>query len=351
LHIPEIIALIQQLETKGLAYHVDGDVYYSVEKFPGYGKLSRKRLEELEAGARVEVDERKRSPLDFALWKSSKPGEPIWDSPWGPGRPGWHIECSAMSTKYLGQPFDIHGGGSDLMFPHHENEIAQSEGAFGFPLARYWIHNGLLTVNGEKMSKSVGNYFTVQEILGDHDPVALRQFFMGSHYRSPMDFSMEGLEEAGKAVERIFETLDRLQRSLSLKVDTVADAALMATFCQEMDDDFNMPRALALIFDEVRALNRLLGERKQKGIETRAAGLRVMCETLGLQRAGYWDRKEERWRRKQTIARGEIESLIAARERARMDKNWQEADRIRDELSTKGVVIEDTPGGTVWKVK
>ena len=184
-----------------------------------------------------------------------------------------------------------------------------------------------------------------------HDPVALRQFFMGSHYRSPMDFSRGGLEEAGKAMERIFETLDRLQRSLRLKVDTVADAALMASFCQEMDDDFNMPRALALIFDEVRALNRLLGEKKQKGIENRAAGLRVMCETLGLQQAGYWDRKDERWRRKQTIARGGDRSLIAARERAGMDKNWQEADRIRDELSSKGVVIEDTPGGTVWKVK
>jgi len=201
LHIPDIIALIERLEAKELAYRVDGDVYFPVERFAGYGKLSGKKIEELEAGARVEVDERKKSPLDFALWKSSKPGEPTWDSPWGPGRPGWHIECSAMSTKYLGQPFDIHGGGRDLMFPHHENEIAQSEGAFGKPLARYWIHNGLLTVNGEKMSKSLGNYFTIQEILQVHDAAALRHLFMGSHYRSPMDFSTEALEEAGRATD------------------------------------------------------------------------------------------------------------------------------------------------------
>ena len=350
LHIPEIIALIQRLEAKELAYRVDGDVYFSVERFPGYGKLSRRKIEELEAGARVEVDERKKSPLDFALWKSSKPGEPTWESPWGPGRPGWHIECSAMSTKYLGQPFDIHGGGRDLMFPHHENEIAQSEGAFGQPLARYWIHNGLLTVNGEKMSKSLGNYFTIQEILEEHDPTALRHLFMGSHYRSPMDFSQEALAEAGRATERIQETLDRLSAGAA-KPGISPDAELMDAFRREMDDDFNTPRALALVFDEARALNRLLDEKKSEGVAGRAAALRSICDTLGLLQPGYLDRKKQRWLRKGLVTVREIENLIAERAAARKEKNWAKADRIRKQLHDKGIVIEDTPGGTLWKVK
>ena len=350
LHIPEIIALIQRLEAKELAYRVDGDVYFPVQAFAGYGKLARKKIEELEAGARVEVDERKKSPLDFALWKSSKPGEPTWESPWGPGRPGWHIECSAMSTKYLGQPFDIHGGGRDLMFPHHENEIAQSEGAFGQPLARYWIHNGLLTVNGEKMSKSLGNYFTIQEILEEHDPTALRHLFMGSHYRSPMDFSQEALAEAGRATERIQETLDRLSAGAA-KPGISPDAELMDAFRREMDDDFNTPRALALVFDEARALNRLLDEKKSEGVAGRAAALRSICDTLGLLQPGYLDRKKQRWLRKGLVTVREIENLIAERAAARKEKNWAKADRIRKQLHDKGIVIEDTPGGTLWKVK
>jgi cysteinyl-tRNA synthetase len=351
LHIPEIIALIERLEAKELAYRVNGDVYFPVQRFPGYGRLSGKKIEELEAGARVEVDERKKSPLDFALWKSSKPGEPTWDSPWGPGRPGWHIECSAMSTKYLGQPFDIHGGGRDLMFPHHENEIAQSEGAFGVPLARYWIHNGLLTVNGEKMSKSLGNFFTIQEILEAHDAAALRHLFMGSHYRSPMDFSTEALEEAGRATDRIHETLERASQSLKLEAIVVPEAGLMDAFRREMDDDFNTPRALALIFDEARALNRSLDEKKPKGVERRAAALRSMCDALGLLHEGYFERKKERWLKKGIVNREEIESLIARRDGARREKNWPEADRIREQLREIGVLIEDTPGGTLWKAK
>ena len=350
LHIPEIIALIERLEAKELAYRVDGDVYFPVQAFAGYGKLARKKIEELEAGARVEVDERKKSPLDFALWKSSKPGEPTWESPWGPGRPGWHIECSAMSTKYLGQPFDIHGGGRDLMFPHHENEIAQSEGAFGQPLARCWIHNGLLTVNGEKMSKSLGNYFTIQEILEEHDPTALRHLFMGSHYRSPMDFSQEALAEAGRATERIQETLDRLSAGAA-KPGISPDAELMDAFRREMDDDFNTPRALALVFDEARALNRLLDEKKSEGVAGRAAALRSICDTLGLLQPGYLDRKKQRWLRKGLVTVREIENLIAERAAARKEKNWAKADRIRKQLHDKGIVIEDTPGGTLWKVK
>ncbi|MGE5819549.1 MAG: cysteine--tRNA ligase, partial [Deltaproteobacteria bacterium] len=353
-HIPEIIALIRQLERRNLAYRVDDDVYFSVERFAGYGKLARKKIDELEAGARVEVDERKKSPLDFALWKSSKPGEPSWDSPWGPGRPGWHVECSAMSTKYLGQPFDIHGGGRDLMFPHHENEIAQSEGAFGAPLARYWIHNGLLTVNGEKMSKSLGNYFTIQEILEENDAVALRHFFLGSQYRSPMDFSKEGLREAGKAVERIYETLDRAARSTTPAGDTRADAVLLDDFRREMDDDFNTPRALALIFDEVRSLNRLLADKKFDRAPAKAAALKTVCETLGLLQGrpeAFFSRQKARWLKHQGLDREHVEAWIAKRNEAREQKKWQEADRIREELLNKGVLIEDTPGGTMWKIK
>jgi cysteinyl-tRNA synthetase len=349
-HITEIIAIIEVLEAKGLAYRIDGDVYYSVQDFPGYGKLSRKKIDELEAGARVEVDERKKSPLDFALWKASKAGEPAWQSPWGPGRPGWHIECSAMSTKYLGQPFDIHGGGRDLMFPHHENEIAQSEAASGLPLARYWLHNGLLTVSGEKMSKSLGNFFTISEILETNDPVALRQLFLSSHYRSPMDFSPEALDEASKAADRIYETIERVARGRRQKVD-VPESALIDAFRGEMDDDFNTPRALALIFDEVRALNRLIDEKKSPGLERRAAALRSMCDALGLLQEGYLERKKQRWLRKGFVSLREIEELISRRDGARKEKNWQEADRIRLELQSKGVVIEDTPGGTIWKVK
>jgi len=350
-HIAEIIDIIEQLEAKELAYRIDGDVYYSVAGFPSYGKLSRKNIDELEAGARVEVDERKRSPLDFALWKSSKPGEPTWDSPWGPGRPGWHIECSAMSTKYLGQPFDIHGGGRDLIFPHHENEIAQSEGALGRPLARFWLHNGFLNINQEKMSKSLGNFFTIREILEEFDAAALRHYFLASHYRSPMDFSKEGLSEAARATDRIYETIERLDHSTTAREQAVPDSALLESFRQEMDDDFNTPRALALIFDEVRALNRLLDEKKTQGVEKRGAALRAMCDTLGLLRDRYFERKKQRFLKKGNLTAVRIEESIGRRDRARLEKNWQEADRIRDELGREGIVLEDTAKGTLWKVK
>src|SRR4029077_3431781 len=282
LHIAEIIALIQRLENKGLAYRVDGDVYYSVQGFPGYGKLSGKKIDELEAGARVEGAELKLSPLDFALWKSRKPNEPTWHGPWGPGRPGWHIECSAMSTKYLGQPFDIHGGGSDLMFPHHENEIAHSEGAFSQPLARTWIHNGFLNINQEKMSKSLGNVYTIHEILHRADASALRHYFLASHYRSPMDFAFQGLEEAARATDRIYETLERVERAGGAPQNVEPDRRSLDAFRQEMDDDFNTPKALALIFDEVRTINRLLDDKRTDEIHPRSSALRVMGEVLGL---------------------------------------------------------------------
>jgi cysteinyl-tRNA synthetase len=351
-HIAEIIGIICELEKKGLAYRVEGDVYYPVERFESYGKLSRKKLDELEAGARVEIDERKRSPLDFALWKSSKRGEPTWDSPWGPGRPGWHIECSAMSTKYLGQPFDIHGGGRDLIFPHHENEIAQSEGAFGRPLARYWVHNGFLNIDQEKMSKSLGNYYTIQDVLERHHAAALRHYFLTSHYRSPMDFSFQGLEEAARAVERIYETIDRAAHSEVRQA--IPDNALLESFRREMDDDFNTPRALALIFDEVRSLNRLLDEGTTEAVWSRTQALKQACEVLGLLAETpeeFFRKKKQRWLQEQGLSSETIEKLIDARNRARKEKNWQEADRIREELQDKGILLEDTAAGTVWKVK
>jgi cysteinyl-tRNA synthetase len=350
-HVTEIIEIIRQLETKGLAYPVDGDVFYSVGGFASYGKLSRKKIAELAAGARVEVDERKRSPLDFALWKSSKPGEPSWDSPWGRGRPGWHIECSAMSTKYLGQPFDIHGGGRDLIFPHHENEIAQSEGAFGRPLAHYWIHNGFLNINQEKMSKSLGNFFTIREILEDFDAAALRHYFLSSHYRSPMDFSKEGLREAARATDRIYETVERLSRALPGIERADPDSGLIEAFRREMDDDFNTPRALALIFDEARALNRLLDDRKAGAAENRGAAILSICDTLGLLHDGYAEGKKQRFLKRGSLSLAQIENFVSRRDRARQKKNWPEADRIREQLSQHGILLEDTPEGTMWKVK
>jgi len=353
-HIPEIISLIRRLEEKGMAYRIDGDVFFPVERFPGYGKLSRRKIEELEAGARVEVDERKRSPMDFALWKASKEGEPFWESPWGEGRPGWHVECSAMSTKYLGQPFDIHGGGRDLVFPHHENEIAQSEGAFDCPFARYWIHNGFLNINQEKMSKSLGNVYTIREILERYEAATLRYYFLGSHYRSPIDFFDQGLEDAEKSMERIYETMDRLDRLVPANGGTIPDEAVLDEFRREMDEDFNTPRALAFIFDEIHALNRRLDEGKTAGLSARVLAMKSAGEVLGLfqEKAElFLRRKRERWMRNHGLSAQAIEELIQRRDRARSAKQWQEADRIRAELQERGITLEDTPGGTIWKVR
>jgi cysteinyl-tRNA synthetase len=350
-HIPEIIVLIRRLEDKGMAYRVNGDLYFPVDLFPGYGKLSRRKLGELEAGARVEIDERKRSPMDFALWKESKEGEPSWESPWGKGRPGWHIECSAMSTKYLGQPFDIHGGGGDLVFPHHENEIAQTEAATGAALARYWIHNGFLNMNQEKMSKSLGNIIPIRDALERHEAAALRHYFFASHYRSPMDFSLEGFQEAESGVTRIFETLERSKRVLG---NEAPDPALLEEFRHEMGDDFNTPRVLALMFEEVRSLNRLLDEGKREGLGSRRAALETMAKVLGLMDEApdvFLDRKKRRWLKNIGMTLPELEEHIRVRDRARSDRRWEEADRIRKELQEKGITLEDTPEGTLWNVR
>ncbi len=265
-HIPEIVALVARLVREGKAYEVGGDVYYSVKGFPGYGKLSGKNVEDLRAGARVDVDERKNDPLDFALWKASKPGEPAWESPWGPGRPGWHIECSAMSMKHLGETFDIHGGGKDLVFPHHENEIAQSEAATGKPFARYWLHNGFVNVNNEKMSKSLGNFFTLRDVLAQVKPEVLRFFLASSHYRSPIDYSDQSLTEAKAGLDRLYRVKEKAEACRAAgaapsPIPSGEEVAPLLTaparFGEAMDDDFNTAAALGHLFDAVRALNRL----------------------------------------------------------------------------------------------
>jgi len=256
-----------------------------------------------------------------------------------------------MSTKYLGQPFDIHGGGRDLIFPHHENEIAQSETAYDRPLARYWIHNGFLNINQEKMSKSLGNFFTIGEILEEFDAAALRHYFLSSHYRSPMDFSREGLGEAARATDRIYETIERLYRSSARLNEAHPEPALIEAFRQEMDDDFNTPRALALVFDEVRALNRLLDDKKSSGIGNRGAAIRTICDTLGLLHDGYAEGKKRRFLKKGNLTLIQIEQLITLRDQARRQRSWSEADRIREELNRHGIGLEDTAEGTVWKVK
>ena len=364
--IPEMIGLIKRLIERGFAYEAEGSVYFAVAAFPGYGKLSGRRIEDMIAGARVEVDERKRDPLDFALWKASKPGEPSWPSPWGDGRPGWHIECSTMSQAYLGDTIDIHGGGKDLIFPHHENEIAQSEAASGKPFVRVWMHNGLLSVNREKMSKSLGNYHTIREVLEGHHPEALRALFLSTQYRNPLDFTWSLMEDVQKQLDYFYSTLRRADAMAAAPGieggdgDAIAsskEGGLMADFGRAMDDDFNTAAAIGLLFKSAGEINRLLDDtgdvptaHAASAAADFAAGLRKAGEVLGLFREdpGAW----LRWApSKEDGGENDIAELVAEREAARKNKDWAAADRIRDELASRGIVLEDGPGGTTWRRK
>ena len=341
--IDEIIAMIHQLIHKGHAYAADnGDVYFSVDSFDGYGKLSKKKLEDLLAGARVDVEQAKRSPADFVLWKAAKPGEVSWQSPWGDGRPGWHIECSAMSTRCLGDTFDIHGGGPDLLFPHHENEIAQSECATGHRFVNTWMHAGAIRVNKEKMSKSLGNFFTIREILNSYPPEVVRYFLVSSHYRSQVDYSEENLIEAAQTLERLYHAL----RGVVPGKD-VPESDFDRQFHEVMDDDFNTAGAISVLHSVAGALNQARRDGDDGRIRELAAVLARLGRVLGLlqqdpeaffQAGGPGD-----------LSATQIEALIEARANARREKDFAEADRIRDELQEKGIILDDSREGTSWR--
>jgi cysteinyl-tRNA synthetase len=341
-YLPQIISMIEELIERGYAYvAADGDVLYAVAKFEGYGRLSGKRLADLRAGARVEVDENKRDPLDFVLWKHAKPGEPFWESPWGRGRPGWHIECSAMSTALLGRHFDIHGGGMDLKFPHHENEIAQSCGAHPGEFVNIWMHNGFVNVDNEKMSKSLGNFFTVREVLPRlRHPEVLRYFILSSHYRGPINYSLEQLEQADSALARIYTALR------DLPVVAPVEGVHTERFREVMDDDFNTPEALAEVQSVVREINSAKAAGEPAKAAALAAELRPLSAVLGIAQL-----EPAQWARLGvTLSDTDIEERIAARLAARKAKNWAESDRIRDELAKAGIVLEDKGGGaTTWR--
>ncbi len=345
-NIDEIINIISALVEKGYAYEADGDVYFSPKKFSGYGKLSHQPLEDLEAGARIMVGEVKKEPMDFALWKAAKPGEPYWESPWGHGRPGWHIECSAMNRRFLGTTIDIHCGGQDLIFPHHENEIAQSECCNGAPFANYWMHNGYITVDNVKMSKSLNNFFTVRDVADVYGYEPIRYFLISSQYRSPINYSTDVLEQCKASLTRLYTCRDNLDFAIKNAADgaATAETAQMletrrAQFIEAMEDDLNTADAIACIFDLVRDINtHVIADGANKAdCEAAAALFDELCGVLGL----VYNRKA------QTLD-DEIEALILQRTEARKSKNWAEADRIRDELKAQGIVLEDTPQGVKW---
>ena len=339
-HMDDIIAMVAQLIARGHAYQADnGDVLFDVKSFPEYGKLSRQDLDALQAGARVGVEQSKRDPLDFVLWKQAKPGEPHWSSPWGEGRPGWHIECSAMSSRHLGPVFDIHGGGSDLTFPHHENEIAQSCCASGEAFARYWLHTGMVQVDKEKMSKSLGNFFTVRDVLKSYDAETVRYFLLTSHYRSQLNYSEDNLNQAHASLERLYTAL----RGVSTEGQPQAD--WQARFDAAMDDDFNTPEALVVLFELARELN--------KAKQDNSADAPVLASTLKSLGAllGLLEQAPETFLRgtDDTLDVAKIEALIVQRNEARANKDWPAADAARDALTAMGVVLEDGAGGTQWR--
>jgi cysteinyl-tRNA synthetase len=374
-HIPEIIHLVQELIDLGVGYAVEGDVFFAVEKFPQYGSLSKRTLEEMQAGARIEVDPRKHHPMDFALWKKGKPGDPVWDSPWGPGRPGWHIECSAMSSRYLGATFDIHGGGKDLIFPHHENELAQSMAVSSKPLARYWVHNGFVTIDGEKMSKSLGNFLTIQEMVGRFHPEGIRLFLLSRHYRSPLDYSEQAMQEAQMGLHRFYTLLKDLERpqerpqnkgSESLSMERIQEVqALISQFEENIQealgDDFNTAQAIGHMYELARQLNRVMDTHRPKELlklsepfQTASKLLKQYGQILGILTqppALFLERERTRLLDKKGLSPEAIEALIAQRNQARQEKDWARADALRDRLIEMKILLKDSPQGTVWQVE
>ena len=369
-HIPEMIELVKELIEQGLAYPSGGDVYYRVGRFGEYGRLSGRSLDDMQAGARIEVNAQKENPMDFALWKLAKPGEPKWESPWGEGRPGWHIECSAMSRKYLGETFDIHGGGKDLIFPHHENEIAQSSGATGKPFANLWMHHGFVTIKDEKMSKSLGNFLTIRDVLRQYPAEVLRLFIFSTQYRNPLDFTEAALQDAQTGLDRIYECLATIaglpdgvgdgKTVLSAK-DQNKLRSLKNRFEQAMDNDFNTAQALGFLFDGVKVMNkvaRLLPEKaaNEDIVLLRTAGedLRELAGILGVatrDAVRYMAEKKEKLLASIDLSEEEINSLISRRNVAREDKDWAASDAVRDELLAHNIELHDGPDGTTWDVR
>lgn len=364
-HIDDVIHLVEKLIAKKAAYVVDGDVFFAVEAVEAYGKLSNRHLEDMDPGARVEIDPRKRNPFDFILWKSAKKGEPSWNSPWGKGRPGWHIECSAMSAKYLGETFDIHGGGRDLIFPHHENEIAQSEAVHGRDFARYWIHNGFVNIEKEKMSKSLGNFRMIKDVIQQYHPEVIRLFLLSKQYRKPIDFSQDSMEASRTALDRIYALLLRIDERLAEEKEPVAtpeDMPFWKKFCQAMDDDFNTANGIAVIFNAVRHANRLLDE-NETGTTSRDVMVSLSAVRMEILRMGavlgigghapddYFNVQRESALAQETIDASFIEGLIADRETARQAKNWEKADQIRKQLASMNIVLKDRPDGTHWEIE
>jgi len=371
-HIPEIISMIQALIDKGFAYEVQGDVYFKVDRFADYGSLSGRNLEDMMAGARISINEQKRNPMDFALWKASKPGEPVWDSPWGAGRPGWHIECSAMSRKFLGDTFDIHGGGKDLIFPHHENEIAQSEASSGKPFVATWIHHGFVTIKDEKMSKSLGNFLTIREILEKYPAEVLRFFVFSTHYRTPLDFSETAMKDAETGLDRLYTCLAEIAKLPVHGDQNRAPAAgrknvdkinsLVDRFVKAMDNDFNSAQALGHIFEVVKVLNTIRqslpatpAESDLALLHASAKSIRELAGIMGLMQQdpiAYIKDKQEKTMSRLDIDQAAIESLISDRKIARGQKNWPRADEIRDILLHHKIEIKDEADGTTsWQVK
>ena len=368
-HIPEMIDLICELVDRGLAYTSGGDVYYRVSRFPGYGALSGRSLDDMQAGARIEVSERKEHPMDFALWKGAKAGEPFWESPWGPGRPGWHIECSAMSRKYLGEEFDIHGGGKDLIFPHHENEIAQSVGATGARFAHLWMHHGFVTIRDEKMSKSLGNFLTIRDVMREYSAEELRLFFFSTQYRNPLDFSGDALNDARAGLHRLYDCLARLGRipdsTGSVSVFSAKDrkkiTSLTDRYVQVMDNDFNTAQGVGLLFDAVKVLNRTMrklssGTAEEDILLLRQSGkeIRELAGIMGLLQEDAEDfmaRKKQRLLEEIDLSEEEIERLVAERDAARRRKDWAASDAVRDRLLASNIELHDGPEGTTWEIR